>query len=198
MQYRFWLNIFLGFSFALICSNTLAATSFSNINAGISYYRINHGEITNREFSNLLLSQRTIRPDDVWPIVYQRLPDLPQENSYLSKETGEVATDNNLVRRLVQYHLYVKRRLPISHFEWKLTFADYLGLNELMDENQYPGYDSLKSNPLTGDRTAIGGLSIAQKNALVDLLVLIFLGEVNPSPSPNPSPTPTATPVISP
>jgi hypothetical protein len=187
MQYRFWLNIFLGFSFALICANSLAVSSFYNINTGVNHYQINSPEITNRVLSNFLISQRSIRPDDVWPIVYQRLPDLPQENNYISKETGETATDNNLVRRLVQYHLYVKRRLPISHFEWKLTMADYLGLNELIDGDQYPGYDTLKSNPLTGDRTAIDGLSRSQRNALVDLLVLIFLGEVN-------NPTPTISP----
>lgn len=188
MQYRFWLNIFLGLSFALISSNSLAVSSFSNINAGISHYQINHAEITHPKLANFLISQRSIRPDDIWPIVYQRLPDLPPENIYLSKETGEIDTDNNLVRRLVQYHLYVKRRLPISHFEWKLTIADYLGLNELMDANQYPGYDTLKSNPLTGDRTAIAGLSRSEKNALVDLLVLIFLGEVTENITPDNSP----------
>jgi hypothetical protein len=192
MQYRFWLNIFLGFSFALICSNTLAINSFSSIhtNTSISHYQINSPEISNQALSNFLISQRSIRPDDVWPIVYNRLPDFPQENNYISKDTNQVAIDNNLVRRLVQYHLYVVKRLPISHFDWKITLADYLGLNELIDENTYPGYDTLKSSPLTGDRTAITGLSIAQKNALVDLLVGIFLGEVTDQPNPTPTISP--------
>lgn len=191
MQYRFWLNIFLiflGVIFALIGSNALAISHFSPIATNIYDYRINATEIIQSELANFLISQKSIRPDDVWPIVYQRLPDLPQENNYVSKETGEIAINNNLVRRLVQYHLYVKKRLPISHFDWKITLADYLGLNELIDENQYPGYDTLKNNPLKSDRKAIEGLSRSQKNALVDLLVLIFLGEVNTNPTPANSP----------
>ncbi|NEP41175.1 MAG: hypothetical protein F6K35_18895, partial [Okeania sp. SIO2H7] len=118
------------------------------------------------------------RPTEIWPQVYQQLPDLPLENNYLSEDTGEADTDNTLVGRLVRYHFYVKGRPPNFRFDWKLTLADYLGANELMQESVYPGYESLRENPMEGDRQAIKNLTREQRNALIDVLVEIFGGKI--------------------
>lgn len=132
-----------------------------------------------------------ITPGDVWQEVYQQLPDLPRENKYISKENGKVAESNTLVNRLIRYHIYTKGRAPIYRLDWKLTLADYLGANEIMYDASYPGNDSLRENPIEGDRKAITRLTRSQRNALVQVLVNIF----NPtqdtqSPSPNTAPSP--------
>lgn len=134
-----------------------------------------------------------------WQRVYQQLPNLPLENKHISKETGKVAQDSNLVTRLLQYHLYVKGRAPNYRLDWKLTLADYLGANELISETVYPGHDTLKTNPLESDRQAIAKLSRQQRNDLIQTLVSLFAqneqdkptsvnntpeGAIAPSPSP--------------
>jgi hypothetical protein len=119
------------------------------------------------------IAQR-ISPGEVWQQVYQQLPDFPQENKYISKETGKVAEDNTLASRLLRYHVYVKERAPNYRLDWKLTLADYLGANEVMYVTTYPGNDTLRQNPLEGDRAAISRLNISQRNALVQILVNIF------------------------
>ncbi len=141
------------------------------------------------------------RPTEVWPQVYERLPDVPLENNYVSGETGEADAENTLVGRLVRYHFYVKRRPPNFRFDWKLTVADYLGANELMQESVYPGYESLKENPMEGDRQAIKSMTRDLRNALVDVLVEIFGGytpeEENSSP-PTPDISEPSTPRLPP
>ncbi|MEP0955925.1 hypothetical protein [Microcoleus sp. FACHB-1515] len=106
--------------------------------------------------------------------VYVQLPDLPLENQYVSRETGEVAQHNTLVSRMVQYHLLVANRIPTSRLDWKLTMADYLGANEWMRPGLYPGADTFRANPIEGDRAAIEQLNRAQRDALIDVLVGLF------------------------
>ncbi len=122
------------------------------------------------------IAQRSTNSRDIAQKVYQKLPDLPRENQYISKETGKVAINNTLVSRMVGYHFYLKGRAPNYRFDWKLTLADYLGANEIMYDTSYPGHDSLRKNPLQGDRTAIKKLSRRQRNALVQTLVDYFNG----------------------
>ncbi len=139
-----------------------------------------------------------ITPSDVWQVVYQQLPDFPRENKYISKENGKVAENNTLVNRLIRYHIYTKGRAPTYRLDWKLTLADYLGANEIMYDTTYPGNDSLRENPLKGDRKTITSLTRSQRDALVQVLVNIFNPTAqNPlSPSPNiaPSPSTSTTP----
>jgi len=120
------------------------------------------------------LIAQTARTRDVGQQVYQQLPALPLENKYVSQETGQVDADNTLVSRLIRYHVYVKGRPTNNRLDWKLTLADYLGANELMQEKVYPGYDTLRQNPIEGDRAAIARLNRQQRNALVETLVSIF------------------------
>ena len=121
------------------------------------------------------LAQRA-RPEGIWQAVYARVPSLPKENQYVSKETGKVEADNTLVGRLVRYHLYVAGRSPLYRFDWKLTLADYLGLglNGAFDETSYPSRATLRTNPADGDRAALKGLNRAQRDALVQALVDAF------------------------
>ena len=131
-----------------------------------------------------------ITPSDVWQSVYQQLPDLPRENNYISKENGKVAENNTLVSRLIKYHIYTKGRSANYRLDWKLTLADYLGANEIMYDTTYPGNETLRQNPMEGDRKAITRLTRNQRNALVQVLVNIF----NPSSQNTQSPTPKTTP----
>lgn len=128
---------------------------------------------TQPEIAPQLIAQ-TARPRDIGQQVYQQLPALPLENKYVSKETGQVDADNTLVSRLIRYHVYVKGRPTNYRLDWKLTLADYFGANELIQEKVYPGYDTLRQNPIEGDRAAITRLNRQQRNALVETLVSIF------------------------
>ncbi len=119
---------------------------------------------------------QSVRISDAWQQVYQQLPDLPLENQYINRQTGKVDPENTLIRRLISYHTYVKGRPPNYRLDWKLTLADYLGANEWIREESYPGHDTLRQNPLEGDRAAIERLSRNQRNALVQALVNVFSG----------------------
>ena len=134
-------------------------------------------------------SQSLVRLEEVGQQVYQQVPNLPRENQYVSTETGKVDPNNTLVRRMIRYHVYVKGRPPGYRLDWKLTLADYLGANSLMQESQYPGSDSLKTNPLEGDRTARGRLNRAQRDALVQVLAKAFSLRTSQSTQPQATPS---------
>jgi len=115
-----------------------------------------------------------ISPGELWRAVYERLPNIPKENQYISRETRKVAIDDTLIRRLIHYHVYIKQRSPAYRFDWKLTLADYLNANEPIYVATYPGNGSLRQNPLPGDRAAITKLTRQERNQLVQVLVDIF------------------------
>ncbi|EGK86779.1 hypothetical protein D0A34_08975 [Microcoleus vaginatus PCC 9802] len=116
-----------------------------------------------------------VRVQDAWKLVYEKLPDFPIENNYISQETGKVDPTNTLVGRLIRYHVFVKGRPPNYRFDWKLSLADYLGATpDYLVESVYPGKDVLRSNPMEQDRAAIQRLNRAQRDALVQALVDVF------------------------
>ncbi len=133
-----------------------------------------------------------IRVQDVWQPVYQRLPNLPKENSYISQETGEVAENNTLVGRFIRYHLYIRGRSPQSRFDWKLTLADYLGINEGMTDIEYPSNSALKENPMVNDQKAIRSLSRTERRALVDTIFDLFNPHLSDLDSSQPTPLPSS------
>jgi hypothetical protein len=135
------------------------------------------------------VAAQRVSPGDVWQQVYQQLPDFPKENQYISQQTGKVAENNTLANRLMRYHFYVKGR-SIYRFDWKLTLADYLGVNEIMYDATYPGNDTLKQNPIEGDRTAISRLSRRQREQLIQLLVNLFNSPSSAQPAATESTTP--------
>ncbi|MBC1236893.1 hypothetical protein [Nostoc sp. 2RC] len=146
-------------------------------------------------FTNQPGIAQTITPSDVWQVVYQKLPDFPRENKYINKENGKVAENNTLATRLIRYHVYTKGRSPIYRLDWKLTLADYLGANEVMYDSSYPGNETLRENPIDGDKAAIARLTRSQRNALVEVLVNIF--NPNTQNTSAPSPNTTANPTTS-
>ena len=119
-------------------------------------------------------SSQSPSDSDVWQKVYKQLPYLPLENRYINKQTRQVDLENSLVNRLIRYHVRIKKRSPNYRLDWKLTLADYLDANELIEETLYPGYDTLQQNPIQGDRAAIKRLNRKQRDALVQTLVQIF------------------------
>ncbi|MEP6519989.1 hypothetical protein [Microcoleus vaginatus] len=126
-----------------------------------------------------------VRVQDAWKLVYEKLPDFPIENNYISKETGKVAPTNTLVGRLIRYHVFVKGRPPNYRFDWKLSLADYLGATpDYLVESVYPGKDVLRSNPMEQDRAAIQKLNRAQRDALVQALVDVFTENSGRGPTP--------------
>ncbi|NJL89342.1 MAG: hypothetical protein HC916_05710 [Coleofasciculaceae cyanobacterium SM2_1_6] len=133
-------------------------------------------------------------------LIYEQMPEIPLENQYLNTRTGQVNPEDNLISRLLRYHLVTKNRPPSLRFDWKMTIADYLEANEPMVEDRYPGTDILQPNPMRPDRAAIARLTPAQRNQLVNLLVaaytpvaivparIIFPTPATPVPTPQPSP----------
>ncbi|MCU0567078.1 MAG: hypothetical protein MUF49_10825 [Oculatellaceae cyanobacterium Prado106] len=119
------------------------------------------------------IAQET-RVGDAWQLVYQQMPDFPKENQYINRETGQVSENNTLASRLIRYHVYVKARPLPFRLDWKLTLADYLGINERMDAATYPGGDALRTNPMRSDMAVIQGLTRSQRDQLVTLLSQIF------------------------
>ncbi len=140
--------------------------------------------------SELAIAQQSVSIGDVWQKVYQQLPDFPKENQYISKDTGKQASTNTLVSRMMAYHVYVRGRAPIYRLDWKLTLADYLGVNEPIYDNSYPGNETLRKNPLDGDTAVIRRLNHTQRNALVQALVNAFNPGFKSTPPPEKPPIP--------
>jgi hypothetical protein len=146
-------------------------------------------------------------PTDVAQFVYKRVPTLALENQYIRSENNKQAVESTLVSRLVQYHNSTKGRSPTYRLDWKITLADYLGINEVIQPETYPGYAFLKKNPLETDRAVIQKLNASQRNALVQALVDAFVGNrmtesVTPStpstPKAKPKTTPAYRPILNP
>ncbi|MEC4986285.1 MAG: hypothetical protein SAK42_19475, partial [Oscillatoria sp. PMC 1076.18] len=143
-----------------------------------------------------------VEPARIATIIYERFPEIPSENQYLRLETGEVDTDNTFLSRLLSYHLYVKSRSPNFRLDWKLTIADYLEAHEYIYPNQYPGYNSLQTNPLAGDRAILENMTRKERDRLINNLVSVFNPNATNNNSNNstppittePTPQPTYTP----
>jgi hypothetical protein len=168
----------LALSFLLV---TLSVTIFTLLSWVLESGELSLSALEPSPMGNYQLAQqseqRQIRVQDAWKFVYERLPDLPTENNYVSKETGKVDPNNTLVGRLIRYHVFVKGRPPNFRFDWKLSLADYLGATpDYLVESVYPGGDVLRENPMERDRTAIQNLNRAQRDALVQALVDVFTG----------------------
>jgi hypothetical protein len=109
-------------------------------------------------------------PGDLSQVVYKKLPNLPLENQYIRTQTNKPATESTLVSRLVQYHS-LKGRSPLYRLDWKITLADYLGVNDFLRPEIYPGNAFLKTSPLERDRKVIQALTQSQRNMLIGALV---------------------------
>ncbi|MDJ0508626.1 MAG: hypothetical protein QNJ64_05130 [Crocosphaera sp.] len=140
---------------------------------GISQLEIN----SIKDWSLKTLNAQNIRPEEAAEIVYEKLPYLPQENEYRSAETGEIDPNHTLMSRFIRYHKDFKRRSAQYRLDWKVTLADYLGVNQSIRESNYPA-STLATNPLAQDIEVIRQLSRRQRQELVDILFDIY----NPKP----------------
>jgi hypothetical protein len=133
------------------------------------------------------------RPETVAQQIYQAMPDLPKENNYIRRETGVIDPNNTLISRFLRYHQDTKKRFTLIRFDWQLTLGDYLGVNEKINEENYPGQATLTVNPMAADIKAMNTLNRRQRQQLVTLLVEIYNPAILPqeTPTPNPSPSPS-------
>ena len=133
------------------------------------------------------------RPETVAQQIYQAMPDLPKENNYTRRDTGAIDPNNTLISRFLRYHQDTKKRFTLIRFDWQLTLGDYLGVNEKISEENYPGQATLTVNPMAADIKAINSLNRRQRQQLVTLLVEIYNPAILPqeTPTPNPSPSPS-------
>ena len=115
-----------------------------------------------------------VRIQEAWQQVYKEVPDLPLENQYVNRETGKVDPNNTLVSHLIRYHYFIKGRPVSLRLDWKYTLADFLGINEPMRADGYPGSDNLRKNPFESDRAIIQKLNRKQRDALIQALVNVF------------------------
>ncbi len=134
--------------------------------------------------------QQIIRIEEAAAQVYEQVPDLPLENQYVNRETGQVSDRNTLVNRLMRYHSYVKGRPMNYRLDWKLTLADYLGANERVIASTYPGQGTLQPDPLPGDIAAVNRLTRNQRDRLVQALVDLYTTATPPAAAPSPTPNP--------
>jgi hypothetical protein len=165
--------------------------------AGLTRRRLSRGGIGMAIALSLTLFSlngltQTLRPEAAARGVYERAVDLPLQNQYIRLDTGELDPENTLVSRFIRYHQDAKKRFTVLRLDWQLTLADYLGVNEAIVEERYPGNNTLTVNPMTADIQAIRSLNRRQREQLVTILVHIYNPEsvltLPPSPSPVPSP----------
>lgn len=130
-------------------------------------------------------SAQSANPNSMATQVYERLPDFPREDQYPERGRSTLS-DSTLISRLIQYHTFVKGRLPIYRLDWQVTFADYLGLNDYILEETYPGQGFLRTNPMAADIEAVQQLSRTQRRAVVQALVDVFTGRSAPVDTPPP------------
>ncbi len=116
-------------------------------------------------------------PERFAPLVYEKLPNFPLENQYRFREKKGIDTDNTLVKRLIQYHQLNRGRSPEFRLDWKLTLADYLGVNDFVEEASYPGRRFVKPNPYESDVKIIQELSRVERDQLIQALVDVFTPE---------------------
>ncbi|MFP4006958.1 MAG: hypothetical protein ACLFV6_02985 [Spirulinaceae cyanobacterium] len=115
-----------------------------------------------------------IDAEQIAPRLYEQLPDFPKANNYVNQETGEVEVENTLISRLIRYHIFVKSRPLEYRLDWKLTLADYLGLLDPIQINNYPGASDLTENPVRQDIELIRSLTREQRNEFVNAIAARF------------------------
>ncbi|MGG6293541.1 hypothetical protein ACQ4M4_03870 [Leptolyngbya sp. AN02str] len=122
--------------------------------------------------SSAALAQSYVRNvDEVTTLVYEQFPEL------LEAPNEQQATDQNLratfIYRMVRYHI-LRARSPIHRLDWKLTLADYLGINETILPEYYDRIGNYTVEDLEQDQAAIAALSRPQREALITTLVTIY------------------------
>lgn len=112
-----------------------------------------------------------VRTAEIAQKIHTELPEISLENQYFNRKLNKIDPNNTLISRVLRYHAYVKGRPVGLRLDWKLTLADYLGANEIMDLATYPSQDVLTVNPMDSDRVAVQKLSRETRNRLIDRLI---------------------------
>ncbi|MGY6529342.1 MAG: hypothetical protein ACXITR_05385 [Cyanobacterium sp.] len=184
-------RLFYGTSFKIIGYGAIALITFFGV------YFVHGENIIEQKSVNLSwntpVSAQRLTPEIIALQIYEQIPEIPKNNQYISIDTGEVASQHTLISRFIRYHEFIKSRPTTFRLDWKLTLADYLGYNETMNQERYPGFSTLTQNPFNEDRELIKSLTRKQRNQLVDLLVSIYQPPTIPSEETTDSP-PTETP----
>ena len=144
----------------------------------------------------LVGAQTVLEPEVIALQVYEQLPNFPKENQYLYRTKKQPATDNTLVSRLIRYHTYNRSRSPQYRLDWKITLADYLGVNDYMTPRNYPGAAFLNTNPIEQDQALIQALNRDERNELINTIVAVFSPDVATQPTSGTQSPPAPTPAV--
>lgn len=133
-------------------------------------------------------AQLLVNPRQVAQALYRELPDFPRENHYLRRDNRRPAPESTLLERFITYHTVVKGRSPLSRFDWLISLADYLGVNDFLSPETYPGRSYLTTNPMEQDVAAMRQLNRRQRQALVNALTAFYTRQAGlPTATPQPS-----------
>ena len=114
---------------------------------------------------------RIVRTAETAQKIYIELPEIPLENQYFNQKLKKIDPNNTLINRILRYHAFTKGRPADIRLDWKLTLADYLGANDIMDPATYPSHDVLSKNPMDDDRAAVNKLTRSMRDQLIDRLI---------------------------
>ncbi len=118
--------------------------------------------------------QLLVNPRLVAETLYPELPDFPKENHYIRQDNRRPAPESTLLERFIVYHTTVKGRSPLYRFDWLISLADYLGVNDFLRPETYPGRSYLTTNPMEQDIAAMRQLNRQQRQALVNTLTAFY------------------------
>jgi len=121
--------------------------------------------------STLPANASIVRTAEIAQKIYTELPKIPLENQYFNQKLKKIDPNNTLINRILHYHAFTKGRPADMRLDWKLTLADYLGANDIMDPATYPSHDVLSKNPLDNDRAAVNTLTRSMRDQLIDRLI---------------------------
>ena len=107
-------------------------------------------------------SQRIRDIPDQTAQIYELMPDLPGYDD-----------DTKWLQRVLLYHVRTKGRLTNSRFDWRLTFADFLGVNDPIYADQYPSGDT-ELNPLNSDREQFQTLTRQDRNEFLAAILQVY------------------------
>ena len=112
-----------------------------------------------------------VRTAEIAQKIYIELPEIPLENQYFNQKLKKIDPNNTLINRILRYHAFNKGRPADMRLDWKLTLADYLGANDIIDPATYPSHDVLSKNPLDKDRAVVNALTRSMRDQLIDRLI---------------------------
>ena len=121
--------------------------------------------------STLPANANIVRTAEIAQKIYTELPEIPLENQYFNQKLKKIDPNDTLINRILRYHAFTKGRPADMRLDWKLTLADYLGANDIMDPATYPSHDVLNKNPLDNDRAAVNTLTRSMRDQLIDRLI---------------------------